>query len=59
MRFAAIILFILGIAFGLGGLKVASEPSISPLATVLGAFALPTLFIWWGIICWKKADMKK
>ncbi len=59
MRIAAIIFFILGVALGLGGIKVASEPSVSPIATVIGAFALPSLFIWWGIILWNKSTFEK
>lgn len=32
---------------------VASKPSPIPIATVLGAFALPALFIWWAVILYR------
>lgn len=56
MRIMSIICFIFGFAFLIAGIKVASEPSVSPTATVFGAFAVPGLLIWWASIFWKKAN---
>jgi hypothetical protein len=58
MRIGSIVCFIIAILLGIGGLIVASKPSASPIATVMGAFALPALFAWWGVILHKRARSK-
>ena len=55
MRIGAYVLFFLAGLLAFGGLLNASKPSIMPLATVIGSFALPALFTWWGVILWKKS----
>jgi hypothetical protein len=37
------------------GFSTASQPSVMPIATVLGAFAIPALFFWWGLILYRSA----
>jgi hypothetical protein len=54
MKILGYVLILLGIILGFGGLSVASQPSVMPIATVMGAFAVPALLIWWGIILIKK-----
>jgi hypothetical protein len=55
MRALSILFFLIGGVLAVGGAIQASKPSISPLVTVIGAFTLPALFIWWGLICHKRA----
>lgn len=54
MKLLAYFLIILGVILGLGGVSVALSPSTMPLATVIGAFAIPAILIWWGLILLKK-----
>jgi len=59
MRIASITCFIIGALLAIGGFINAFKPSISPIITVIGSFALPAIFIWWGVILHKKANGKK
>lgn len=54
MKILGFILIALGLLFGIGGFTVAMRPSTMPIATVIGAFAIPSILIWWGIILIKK-----
>jgi hypothetical protein len=59
MRALSVLFFLLGGALTIGAIIHASKPSISPLVTVIGAFAFPALFIWWGVICHKRAKKSR
>ncbi len=59
MRIASIACFVIGILLAIGGFINASKPSVSPIVTVIGSFALPAIFIWWGVILHKKVNGKK
>lgn len=39
------VFIVLGVLLGIGGLSVAMQPSPYPLVTVIGAFAIPALFL--------------
>lgn len=54
MKIFGYVLILLGIALGIAGISIALAPSTMPLATVLGAFAVPILLIWWGTLLLKK-----
>jgi len=58
MKVLAILFFILAGLLGIGGFLQASKPSVSPIVTVIGSFARPAIFAWWGLILWKKANAK-
>jgi membrane protease YdiL (CAAX protease family) len=58
MRVWSIVCFVLGGLLAVGGLLNASKPSVSPLLAVIGSFAFPAIFIWWGVILHKKANAK-
>ena len=58
MKIAAVVMFAIAAILGIGGLIHASKPSYSPIVTVIGSFALPAIFTWWGVILWKKANAK-
>lgn len=45
MRFLGYLLMALGGTLALGGISIASEPSVHPIATVIGAFAFPAIFL--------------
>jgi hypothetical protein len=51
----AFILFVISAILTLGGISTALKPSVMPIATVLGAFAFPALFFWWGLILYRSA----
>lgn len=51
---ASLFFIILEVILGLGGVSVALSPSTMPLATVVAAFAIPAILIWWGLILLKK-----
>jgi hypothetical protein len=59
MRIASIACFVIGTLLAIGGFINASKPSVSPIVTVIGSFALPAIFIWWGVILHKRANRKK
>jgi hypothetical protein len=52
------ILFALALALGIGGFYVASKPSTMPIATIIGAFAIPLLLLWWGLILFRSSESK-
>lgn len=52
------ILFVSALALGIGGFYVASKPSTMPIATVIGAFAVPLLLLWWGLILLRSSESK-
>jgi hypothetical protein len=54
-RLFAALLFLLSILLGVGGFIAAMKPSIYPLLTTVGAFALPAIFFWWGVLLLKSA----
>ena len=58
MKVASLLLFGLALTLGIGGFINASKPSYSPILTVVGSFALPAIFAWWGVTLWKKAAAK-
>ncbi len=49
------------VLFGISGLSallafgIASKPSVMPIATVMGAFAIPALLFWWALILYRSA----
>lgn len=58
MRIASIACFIIAGLFGIGAGLYTLKPSVSPLVTVVGAFAIPALVVWWGVLLWQRADAK-
>ena len=59
MRIGSIACFIIAALLAFGGLINASKPSISPIVTVIGSFALPAIFAWWGVLLWKRASRRQ
>ena len=55
MRALSILFFLIGGVLAIGAVIYTSKPAYHPLATVVGAFTFPALFIWWGAICHKRA----
>ncbi len=55
MKILGYALILTGVVLGFGGISVAMQPSVMPIATVIGAFAVPALLIWWGIILVKRS----
>lgn len=55
MKILAVFFFIIGAALFVGGTLVSMQPSMNPLITIIGAFALPLLFFWWGKIVLDKS----
>jgi hypothetical protein len=51
----AFVLFAVSAILTMGGISTALKPSVMPIATVLGAFAFPALFFWWGLILYRSA----
>lgn len=49
------VLFAISAFWGFFAIGVASKPSVMPIATVVGAFAIPALFFWWGLILYRSA----
>lgn len=49
------VLFALSFILAIAGFSVASKPSAIPIATVLGAFAIPALLFWWGTILYRSS----
>lgn len=56
MKIAGIALILLGLLLGAGAIAVAMRPSVSPLVTVIGAFALPAICIWAGVTLMRKGS---
>lgn len=56
MRALAIACFALALVLGVGALVYVQRPSVMPLATAVGAFALPALLTWWGTLLWRRAS---
>ena len=50
-------LYALGIILTLGGISIASKPSIMPLSTVIGAFVIPVLIFWWATILYRSSKV--
>jgi hypothetical protein len=49
------ILFALSVFGGFLAIGIASKPSVMPIATVMGAFAIPALLFWWALILYRSA----
>lgn len=49
----AILCFGISAALAVGAFMYLQRPSLSPLASVAGAVALPALFAWWGLLLWR------
>jgi hypothetical protein len=49
------VLFSLSFVLTIAGFSVASKPSVMPIASVMGAFAIPALLFWWGLILYKSS----
>jgi hypothetical protein len=58
VRIISIICFVFAAALGLGALIHVQKPSYSPLLTVFGAFVLPLLLAWWGVLLWHRGALK-
>jgi hypothetical protein len=53
------LLFAISGLSGLLALNVATKPSVMPIATVMGAFAIPALFFWWGLILYRSSKKEE
>lgn len=51
------ILYVIGIALTISGISIALKPSVMPLPTVIGAFALPALIFWWATILFRSSNI--
>jgi len=54
MRVLGWILIGFGVLLGIGGAATAMKPSIYPIATIIGAFAIPALLIYAGWVLVQK-----
>lgn len=55
MKILAFVFFLIGTGLFIGGISVSIQPSINPLITIIGAFALPLLFFWLGKVALDKS----
>ncbi len=58
MKALAIVLFMLAGIGALAGLRVITTTVAAGWPTYLGAFAIPALLVWWGVIALRVADRR-